>query len=231
MSATVTRPELTWQASLLAAVEVPAFDASFAGVDRRELAHGAWVDHLPGWLAGADELFARVLDLAPWGQRTEQMYGEHVLQPRLTARWHVEDVPPEVTVLGAVGAALSDRYGVRLGDIGINLYRDGRDSVAWHGDRIARDLPTATIAIVSLGHRAAVAAASTRGRPQPRLRARAWRPVRDGWLVPAHLEAHGPQGRPGVPTDQRHLPPPLRPPHPRRPLPGPRRPPSGCPAK
>jgi alkylated DNA repair dioxygenase AlkB len=35
--------------------------------------------------------------------------------------------------------------------VGVNLYRDGRDSVAWHGDRIARDLPSATIAIVSLG--------------------------------------------------------------------------------
>lgn len=35
--------------------------------------------------------------------------------------------------------------------VGVNPYRDGRDSVAWHGDRIARDRSTATIAIVSLG--------------------------------------------------------------------------------
>lgn len=153
MSATITRPELTWQASLLAAVEAPAFDADFRGTERRELAHGAWVDHQAGWLDGADELFARVLELAPWGQRTERMYGEHVLQPRLTASWHVDDLPVDVAILGDVGAALTERYGVRLENIGINLYRDGHDSVAWHGDRIARDLPTATIAILSLGHR------------------------------------------------------------------------------
>jgi alkylated DNA repair dioxygenase AlkB len=38
-----------------------------------------------------------------------------------------------------------------LDRITCNLYRDGNDSVAWHGDRIARDLPQATVAVVSLG--------------------------------------------------------------------------------
>ena len=31
--------------------------------------------------------------------------------------------------------ALHGRYGVRFDALGANLYRDGRDSVAWHGDR------------------------------------------------------------------------------------------------
>ena len=47
--------------------------------------------------------------------------------------------------------ALSDRYEIEFRAIGANWYRDGRDSVAWHGDRVARTLPEATIAIVSLG--------------------------------------------------------------------------------
>jgi alkylated DNA repair dioxygenase AlkB len=54
-------------------------------------------------------------------------------------------------VLAEVAAALTERYGVAFASVGCNLYRDGRDSVAWHGDRVARDLPEATIAIVSLG--------------------------------------------------------------------------------
>ena len=54
-------------------------------------------------------------------------------------------------VLGDMSAALTARYGVGLDRITCNLYRDGRDSVAWHGDRIARDLPQATVAVVALG--------------------------------------------------------------------------------
>jgi alkylated DNA repair dioxygenase AlkB len=149
----VTRPGLVWQSSILAALDEPAVDAALPGIARRELADGAWVDHRAGWLTGADEVFARVLDLAPWGEQRMEMYGDRVLQPRLTAHWHVDEVPDELGILRSVGTALSDRYGVALDRIGINLYRDGRDSVAWHGDRVARDLPTATIAILSLGHR------------------------------------------------------------------------------
>lgn len=141
-----------WQASLLGGGE-PAFDATFPGIERHGLAHGAWVDHHPGWLAGADVLFERVVAQAPWGRRTVEMYGERVIEPRLTARFGADDPPAGLELLTEVGAALSARYAVGFVSIGCNLYRDGRDSVAWHGDRIARDRPTATIAIVSLGER------------------------------------------------------------------------------
>jgi alkylated DNA repair dioxygenase AlkB len=141
-----------WQASLLGGGE-PAFDATFPGIERHRLAHGAWVDHSPGWLAGSDSVFERVLARAPWGRRAVEMYGERVIEPRLTARFPVSDPPVDLHVLSDVGAALSHRYAVGFASIGCNLYRDGHDSVAWHGDRIARDRPTATIAIVSLGER------------------------------------------------------------------------------
>jgi alkylated DNA repair dioxygenase AlkB len=51
---------------------------------------------------------------------------------------------------------LSRRYAAELGErfvtAGMCLYRDGRDSVAWHGDRIgrAKDLDT-MVAILSVG--------------------------------------------------------------------------------
>jgi alkylated DNA repair dioxygenase AlkB len=141
---------MTWQGSLLAG-EAPGFDPAFPGLTRHELDHGAWVDHLPGWLSGADEFFERAIATLDWGQRTERMYGEALLQPRLTAWTPVDGVPGELTVLADAGDVLSRRYGVRFTSMGANLYRHGRDSVAWHGDRIARELPTATIAIVSVG--------------------------------------------------------------------------------
>jgi alkylated DNA repair dioxygenase AlkB len=141
---------MTWQGSLLAG-EGPGFDARFAGLTRHALGHGAWVDHAPGWLSGADDVFETALRELDWGQRTERMYGETLLQPRLTSWTEVERIPGGLAVMAAAGEALSQRYGVRFSSMGANLYRHGRDSVAWHGDRIARELPTATIAIVSVG--------------------------------------------------------------------------------
>jgi alkylated DNA repair dioxygenase AlkB len=141
---------MVWQGSLLGG-DAPGFDAGFEAVRRHDLPEGAWIDHATGWLAGADEVFDLALRSLDWGQRTERMYGEALLQPRLTAWTRVEDLPDELAVVAAAGDALSARYGVRFTSLGANLYRHGRDSVAWHGDRIARELPSATIAIVSVG--------------------------------------------------------------------------------
>jgi alkylated DNA repair dioxygenase AlkB len=139
-----------WQPSLLDGGEA-GFDAGWGDVGRRELADGAWVDHAPGWLRGADQVFGELLDGVAWESRTIRMYDREVVEPRLVARWRLDAGDLPHPILGEVGAALSARYGVRFTSVGANLYRDGEDSVAWHGDRIARDLPEATIAIVSLG--------------------------------------------------------------------------------
>lgn len=153
-----TAPDTAWQASLFATAATVEVDGGFRGVRRTALPvgdherHRAWVDHLPGWVRGSDVLFERVMDRAPWGEHTMEMYGERVLQPRLTAHWPLDDVPAGLDQLRHVGRLLSQRYRCTFTRVGCNLYRDGRDSVAWHGDRVARDLPTGTIAIVSLGH-------------------------------------------------------------------------------
>lgn len=142
--------DLAWQGSLLGS-QAPAVDRTLPGLRRHELEHGAWVDHLPAWLSGADEVFATALARLPWGQRTERLHGQELLQPRLTASIPVDEVPAGLEVLAEIGRILDERYGRHFERIGANLYRDGRDSVAWHGDRIARDLPEALIAIVSVG--------------------------------------------------------------------------------
>jgi alkylated DNA repair dioxygenase AlkB len=146
----VTGPDLAWQPSLLDGGPVRVDDTS-AAVRRRELDDEAWVDHGPGWCGGADELFARLLERTPWRGRTVHMYEHVVAEPRLTHRWVLGDGPPPPDDLVAMANVLSDRYRVRFTQVGVNLYRDGADSVAWHGDRVARELPEAVVALVSLG--------------------------------------------------------------------------------
>jgi alkylated DNA repair dioxygenase AlkB len=138
--------ELAWQPSLLDWPEVTV-DPHFAGLERHELGAGAWVDVTPGWLRGADELFHRLLRDTPWGQREVRMYERTLPEPRLTHRW---SDPPE-PVLAEARDLLSARYGVAFTQVGANLYRDGADSVAYHGDRVARERDTAVVALVSLG--------------------------------------------------------------------------------
>jgi len=137
---------LAWQPSLLGGVP-PDFDASFARAERRDLGSGAWLDVVPGWARGSDPLFEAVLEGAPWSSHERRMYDRMVVEPRLTTRqW--DDPPPP---LPAMAAALSERFDADLSVISANLYRDGKDSVAWHGDRVARTRPETVVAILSLG--------------------------------------------------------------------------------
>jgi alkylated DNA repair dioxygenase AlkB len=140
---------LTWQQSLLAAGDDVEIDPSFAGLERQALPPDAWVDHVPGWVTGADTLLADLAGSLEWLESSRWMYDRRVRDPRLHARRGSID-RDRADIAGMV-AALSGRYGIEFRSVGANLYRDGRDSVAWHGDRVARDLPDAVIAIVSLG--------------------------------------------------------------------------------
>jgi alkylated DNA repair dioxygenase AlkB len=140
-------PELTWQPSLLA-VDAPDFDRALDGARRRFLGAGAWVDHVPGWVQGADVLFDAVVDGATWRAPADRpMYDRIVAVPRLTAvAW-----PARPLLLDRMSTCLGRHYGVRLPSITANLYRDGDDSVAWHGDRIGRKRTVTVVAILSLG--------------------------------------------------------------------------------
>ncbi|MFD0684353.1 alpha-ketoglutarate-dependent dioxygenase AlkB [Actinomadura fibrosa] len=124
-------------------------------VRRTRLAHGAWIDVLPGWLPGADELFERLLTAVPWRAESRRMYDRVVDVPRLLAFYREGDALPD-PVLDEARAALNEHYAGELGEpfvtAGLCLYRDGRDSVAWHGDRIGRGATEDTmVAILSVG--------------------------------------------------------------------------------
>lgn len=137
---------LAWQPSLLADGQ-PSVDPSLSGLERNDLGAGAWYDVLPGWVTGPDTLFAELAETAPWAAHERPMYDRTVAEPRLTTRrW---DDPP--APIPAMAAALSRHYGTDLSTVSANLYRDGRDSVAWHGDRVGRRRSHTVVAIVSLG--------------------------------------------------------------------------------
>ncbi len=145
------------------------FDASPAGaascgarlgplgstVRRHRLTRGAWIDVRPGWVSGSEELFVRLVREVPWHAERRVMWDNEVAVPRLLKFYgDGEDLPDPLLV--KVREALSAHYRDELGEpfttAGMCFYRDGRDSVAWHGDRIGRSSTQDTmVAILSLG--------------------------------------------------------------------------------
>ncbi|MEJ7597902.1 MAG: alpha-ketoglutarate-dependent dioxygenase AlkB [Kofleriaceae bacterium] len=129
----------------LFAAPAPSFDARFAGLARRELAHDAWVDYQPSFIVGHDALFDQLERDLPWFTENRRMYDRMVATPRLLAR-----VPRE-GLIEDIRQALSARYHEDFVRTTAALYRDGNDSVAFHGDTTARDIAQALVATVSLG--------------------------------------------------------------------------------
>lgn len=134
------------QASLFGRVDV-GFDADFGQLARIRLDAEAWLDYCPMWLSGDESLFSVLADHVEWTQPVVRMYDREVLTPRLVGR-----VDPDVhPVIPGIIDSLSDRYGKRLDQVSAGWYRDGNDSVAYHGDRVARERPRSIVATVSLG--------------------------------------------------------------------------------
>ncbi len=127
-------------------------DASFSGFERTQLDGDSWVDHCPGWISGSDRAFEELLRTVTWSQRRRRMYDLVVDEPRLTSWQRIDEQTVVATQwLEDARAALSAQYEVRFDSLGINLYRDGSDSVAWHRDRIPLEIVDPVVALVSLG--------------------------------------------------------------------------------
>jgi alkylated DNA repair dioxygenase AlkB len=141
-----------YQGSLFGTL-IPEFDATFAELHRLDLDDTTWVDLAPGWLSGSDQVYDELVAVLPFQQRTGvKMYGQLVDEPRLSAWWGAEQGTPEpMPILHDIRMLLAERYDEPFDSIGFNLYRDGRDSVAWHGDRHRHIVTNPVIAIVSVG--------------------------------------------------------------------------------
>ena len=136
------------------------FDSAGAATDasaphRRTLSGGAWLDVARNWLPDADEVFATLARDVPWRAERRTMYDRVVDVPRLVFTYMIGDELPH-PALTIARSTLSELYADELGEpfrtAGCCYYRDGRDSVAWHGDTIGRGSTHDTmVAIVSVG--------------------------------------------------------------------------------
>jgi alkylated DNA repair dioxygenase AlkB len=136
------------QGSLFGSGE-PRLGADLRGAGRIALTGRAWVDHLPGWVEGHEALSEILRRTTRWRHQRRRMYERVVDVPRLVA-----ELPEDGEghpVLGEASAALSGRYGVTLDCLSLAYYRDGKDSVAWHGDRMGRLVDDTVVAILSVG--------------------------------------------------------------------------------
>jgi alkylated DNA repair dioxygenase AlkB len=146
---------LAHQPSMWDVAEEAALTPLTGRVTRHQLSRGAWVDHLPGWVEGSDVILDVLLGDIGWRADRRQMYEREVAVPRLLRWYGGEETLPHPTLIEA-RRDLDHHYMPELGEpfvtAGMCLYRDGRDSVAWHGDRIGRSRTEDTmVAIVSFG--------------------------------------------------------------------------------
>ncbi len=160
------------QESLLDAGDEPVVGLLGDTVRRIPLTRGAWVDLRPGWLTGSGAVFGRLAGTVPWRAEKRRMYDRVVDVPRLLCFYGEGEPLPDQALTEAL-AMLNAHYGPELGEpfrtAGLCLYRDGRDSVAWHGDTIGRGNREDTmVAILSLGAPRALALRPRGGGPSRR---------------------------------------------------------------
>ncbi|GAA4638049.1 alpha-ketoglutarate-dependent dioxygenase AlkB [Actinoallomurus vinaceus] len=144
-----------FQASLLDFDDEIGLGPLGSSVHRTVLDRGAWIDVRRGWVTGADTLFERLRDTVPWHAERRPMYDRVVDVPRLL-KFYEEGEPLPDPALDEAKRALDAHYAAELGEpfrtAGLCFYRDGRDSVAWHGDTIGRGSTHDTmVAIISVG--------------------------------------------------------------------------------
>ena len=143
------------QGSLLDLCEEVEVRALGGTVQRTHLGDGAWIDLRSSWVGGADELYVALRHDVGWQAERRQMYDSVVDVPRLLRFYGEADALPH-PALDEAREVLSQHYADELGEpfrtAGLCLYRDGQDSVAWHGDRIGRSRDADTmVAILSVG--------------------------------------------------------------------------------
>ncbi|WP_243394173.1 alpha-ketoglutarate-dependent dioxygenase AlkB [Mycobacterium ahvazicum] len=150
----------------------------FEHTQRRQLGDGAFIEIRAGWLSddpsGSQDLLDALLNTVAWRAERRQMYDRVVDVPRLVSFHDLTVEDPPHPLLGRLRRRLNDIYAGELGEpfttIGLCYYRDGADSVAWHGDTIGRSSSEDTmVAIISLGATRTFAMRPRGGGPSLRL--------------------------------------------------------------
>jgi alkylated DNA repair dioxygenase AlkB len=112
------------------------------------------VVYTPGWLPPetASRWFDELRESVSWKSQRRRMYDRDVDVPRLMAHFHLgadDRGVPEAIRDAAAKVVAATR--VPFTSVGLNLYRDGRDSVAPHNDHLDEIVEGFPIALLSLG--------------------------------------------------------------------------------
>ena len=99
--------------------------------------------------AESSEIFSALRAELPWAHESRRMYDTIVEVPRLTA--HYGDLSELPAPLQIVRERVETLLAITFRSIGVNLYRDGNDSVAWHNDDVSVYGPAPVIALASFG--------------------------------------------------------------------------------
>src|SRR3569832_941479 len=120
----------------------PDFDRRFGTLAREELGLGAWLDRQPAWVANHQAQFDELERDLPWRAESRPMYTRVGQVPRLLARIDGHPLIEEMRV------ALAEHYGEDFVRTTAALYRDGNDSVAFHGGTTASVLLLVSVVFV-----------------------------------------------------------------------------------
>jgi alkylated DNA repair dioxygenase AlkB len=138
------------QSDLFVASDELGLDRGFTTAKRAALDASSWVELVPEWMRGGEELLEVLLEAVPWKQHYRRMFDQKFLEPRLTAQYQSLGNLPHRALFDAANA-LSDHYGVRYDNLWLNLYRHGRDSTGWHRDRFSCRRPECIVPVLTLG--------------------------------------------------------------------------------
>ncbi len=95
--------------------------------------------------------FIAIRDEALWHSERRPMYDRVVDVPRLTGGYALDGGDALPVALQEAATAMCTGLGVAFTHVGLNYYRDGRDSVAPHNDKLHSIAPGCPIALLSLG--------------------------------------------------------------------------------
>jgi alkylated DNA repair dioxygenase AlkB len=142
---------VTWVNLEMLMPQLMLFDSSetaLANDDRGRIAYTPrFID-----AATAEAWFAELRTGVPWRAERRIMYDREVDVPRLVGHFRLDPAPDSMpaAILEAASRVIK-RVGVPFNSVGLNFYRDGRDSVAPHNDHLNEIVEGQPIALLSLG--------------------------------------------------------------------------------
>jgi alkylated DNA repair dioxygenase AlkB len=129
--------------------QIPLFDSGEAVLVDDERGRIAYTPRLVA-PAVAHAWFTELRQAVGWKAERRRMYDREVDVPRLTAHFRLADADlPDA--IAAAARRVEAATGVAFDSVGLNLYRDGRDSVAEHNDHLYEIASGFPIALLSLG--------------------------------------------------------------------------------